>query len=121
MTASADRTLRVWSWRSGERRGTLRGHSADLRRSAISGSGTLVLSTADDGSARLWNLRRAEAEETPPGSEQGVTACAWCTRVEGGARRSAIALADGGGGLQCFDAEGRVPAWRVQLEPINVK
>jgi len=116
LTASADGAVRLWPPTGDAPAATLRAHTADARCARVSPGGRWVLSSGDDGAARLWELARASQEAPPPGSSAAVQSCAWCERLGAGL---AIAVADGDGVVQCFGAGGRAPLWRVQLEPLS--
>lgn len=57
VTGSPDKVLRVWDLReNGEKRCKLRGHSGSVRRVRLSPDGLRCISSASDGSIRLWDL-----------------------------------------------------------------
>ncbi|WP_437937380.1 WD40 repeat domain-containing protein [Sorangium sp. So ce341] len=65
LTASGDRTARVWSADGTGQAVVLEGHAGEITSAAFSPgedpTGRRVLTTSADGAARLWSLRGAEA------------------------------------------------------------
>lgn len=55
VTASADRTARVWQMESGEPVGRKLTHLDAVNRAVFSPDGSLVATASDDGTARVWN------------------------------------------------------------------
>ena len=60
VTASGDRTARVWSL-GGRERATLRGHTANVTSASLSRDGRYVVTTSEDSTARVWS-RHSGAE-----------------------------------------------------------
>lgn len=56
LTASTDRTARIWDARTGRQLLTFPGHRMMLTSASFSPSGQLVLTTSTDGTARLWDV-----------------------------------------------------------------
>ncbi|MBR1279005.1 TIR domain-containing protein [Bradyrhizobium sp. AUGA SZCCT0283] len=56
VTASDDRTARIWDARTGELKAVLRGHTGQVRTAVFSPDGTRVLTASADNTARLWNV-----------------------------------------------------------------
>lgn len=54
VTASSDKTARVWSEGDGSSVTVLTGHQASVGKAMFSADGDQVLTAADDGTARLW-------------------------------------------------------------------
>lgn len=52
-SASADRTIRVWNWNTGEEIQILKGHRGSVKSLAVSGD--FVISASDDKTVRIWN------------------------------------------------------------------
>ena len=55
VTASYDRTARIWSIEDGSSVAVLKGHQDALERATFSPDGTQVVTAARDGTARVWN------------------------------------------------------------------
>lgn len=54
LTASEDRTAKIWNLETGQVVRTLRGHTRGLRTARYTGDGR-ILTTAEDGTVRLWS------------------------------------------------------------------
>ena len=57
VTASSDRSVRIWDATTGEEIALLRGHSGVVRGAAFSPDGQSVVSVSDDGSLRIWEAQ----------------------------------------------------------------
>lgn len=69
VTASYDRTARIWDVETGKVSGTLRGHSAFVNSAAFSPDGTRVATSSGDGTARIWDATTGELAPLPdPGT-----------------------------------------------------
>ncbi|MBK9125474.1 MAG: protein kinase [Chloroflexi bacterium] len=51
-----DDTLHVFDWRSGAELAALSGHTADVQAVDFSPNGTLIVTSAEDGTIRLWGI-----------------------------------------------------------------
>lgn len=60
MSASYDRTIKLWSPRNGRLLATLEGHTAEPGFAAFSPDGTKLLTGAWDNTARIWDTRTGE-------------------------------------------------------------
>ena len=60
LTASFDRTARLWDAASGEQLLLLSGHTAPLRDAVFSPDGRHILTASDDKTARLWDAASGE-------------------------------------------------------------
>ena len=60
MTASDDRTARIWDAASGALLATLQGHEREVHTAAFSPDGQRIVSASDDKTARVWNATNGE-------------------------------------------------------------
>jgi len=74
ISASDDKTLRVWNWKTGEHMQTLRGHRSGV--SAVVVSGDFVISASDDKTLRVWNWKTGEHLRTLNGYTQKISGLA---------------------------------------------
>ena len=61
VTASADKTARLWEVASGQVLRELPGHQDWVRHAAFSPDGKLVVTASDDKTARLWDVATGQA------------------------------------------------------------
>ena len=90
VSASADRTLKVWDLESGEALRTLQGHGKEVRAVALSGDGRRAVSASGDHTLKVWDLESGEALRTLKGHSGGVSAVA----LMGDGRRAVSASFD---------------------------
>jgi WD40 repeat protein len=55
VTASADKTARIWDATTGAALLTLKGHASTLRSAAFNSDGAKIVTASDDMTARVWN------------------------------------------------------------------
>ncbi|EGB10944.1 hypothetical protein JL720_6192 [Aureococcus anophagefferens] len=60
VTASLDRTARVWDAATGATLMTLRGHACYVHCCAFSPDGSRVVTGGSDGTARVWDVRASQ-------------------------------------------------------------
>jgi WD40 repeat protein len=60
VTASGDRTARIWSGRTGEPIGKPLQHAGGVRAAAFDPTGERIVTASDDNTARIWNGRTGE-------------------------------------------------------------
>src|SRR5262249_9754330 len=73
VTASDDKSARVWDARSGLALLTLRGSPSELAHAAFSNDGGSVVTAGADGSARVWDLRAAFPTKVLPGRQGAIS------------------------------------------------
>jgi WD40 repeat protein len=56
LTASADKTARVWDAETAKQLLVLTGHARDVTAASFSPEGRRVLTASDDGTVRIWPL-----------------------------------------------------------------
>ena len=72
-----DRTARLWDSKTGESRGTLKGHSGGANADTFSPDGQLLASTSVDRTARLRDSKTGGSRGTLRGHSEGVNAVAF--------------------------------------------
>ncbi len=91
VSASYDRTIRIWDVATGTTRATLRGHEERIRRVRLSPDGQTLASGSYDGTIRFWDLPSAAHLKTLTANGP-VLALAWkpdgSTIVSGGCGRA---------------------------------
>jgi WD40 repeat protein len=75
VSASRDKTLRVWDMRSGELLAVLEGHDDEARDCAVMPDGRRVVSASSDRTLRIWDLETAQCITTLTGHQSRVLAC----------------------------------------------
>jgi hypothetical protein len=76
VSASYDKTLKVWNAHTGEELQTLSGHTSGVRGCAISPAGDFIVSASDDKTLKVWNVRTGEELRTLRGHGDWVNGCA---------------------------------------------
>jgi WD40 repeat protein len=103
VSASRDRTLRVWDLGSGQVVRTLEGHSKAVTAVAVTPDGYGAVSASRDGTLRLWDLASGHVMRTLKGHTERVTAVV----VTRDGRR--VVSASGDRTLQVWDLESGQP------------
>jgi WD40 repeat protein len=57
ISASEDKTLRVWNLMTGEIERTLQGHTGPVNAMAVTPNGRHVVSSSYDSTLRVWDLK----------------------------------------------------------------
>ncbi|HEY2620954.1 MAG TPA: TIR domain-containing protein [Acetobacteraceae bacterium] len=91
VTASADRTARIWSTTAGQELVLLRGHREWVRSAAFSADGARIVTASGDRTARIWNGTTGEELAIFEGHESRVL----CARFSPDGARIIAGLADG--------------------------
>ena len=90
VSASGDKTLKVWDVESGRELRTLHGHSAAVRGVAVSGDGRLAISASLDKTLKVWDVESGREHRTLHGHSAAVRGVA----VSGDGRRAVSASED---------------------------
>ncbi|SRR6266496_1112560 len=75
LSASSDRTLRIWDLETGLCKHILRGHTDEINACALSADGRLALSASTDKTLRLWDVERGECLRVLQEHTGKVTGC----------------------------------------------
>jgi WD40 repeat protein len=76
VSASEDRTLKVWDLEIGRVLATLEGHTNLVTACAVTPDGRRVVSASEDQTLKVWDLETGRVLATVEGHARGVTACA---------------------------------------------
>ncbi|HKN26897.1 MAG TPA: TIR domain-containing protein [Roseiarcus sp.] len=77
VTASYDKTTRLWDAASGRAIGRIQGHEHAVYSAAFSPDGTRIVTASEDWTARLWDAITMRAIATLAGHHQGVHSAAF--------------------------------------------
>lgn len=77
LTASEDRTARLWNASTGEYAGRTYRHDSDITSVAFSRDGKLVLTGSDDWTARLWETQTERVRHTFSGHQGSLDTAAF--------------------------------------------
>ena len=99
VTASADKTARVWDARTGQTVGAPLEHANGVVSAAFSADGTRVVTASDDNTARVWDAMTGIASES-------------VVLAEAAEALSGYAVNDAGSLVQAQDPASRVQALR---------
>ncbi len=76
LTASADKTLRLWDVRAGKSLRTFRGHAKAVNTCALSHDGQFALSGSRDETLQVWSVANAKMLRTLGGHSDSINGCA---------------------------------------------
>lgn len=76
VSASSDRTLKLWDLATGREIGTLRGHDGIVHTCAIGPDGSLIASGDSDGTVRIWSVTEGRELRRLEGHTDAVWGCA---------------------------------------------
>ncbi len=77
VSASNDKTLRIWSYYTGELKRTLIGHEEAVNTCAISPDSQIIASGSDDKTIKLWRFDHSYAYQTFSGDRAAVNSLAF--------------------------------------------
>ncbi|HEX6650295.1 MAG TPA: TIR domain-containing protein [Pyrinomonadaceae bacterium] len=126
VSASSDRTLKVWDGRSGAERLTLNGHAGVVRACAISTDGATIASASDDKTVKVWDGRSGVERFTLTGHAGRVTSCALsgdATTIISASQDKTVKVWDGRSGAERFTLNGhlaRVRACAVSANGLTI-
>ena len=72
ITASTDKTARIWDAHSGAELQSLEGHTGFVWYAIFSPDGKRVITTSEDKTARIWDMERVPVLPQPPPSERSA-------------------------------------------------
>jgi NB-ARC domain-containing protein/WD40 domain-containing protein/TIR domain-containing protein/apoptotic protease-activating factor 1-like protein len=125
VSASTDKTLKVWDLETGLEERTLAGHAGGAQAVAVTPDGQRAVSASIDGTLKLWDLETGAEENTFAGHAGGIRAVA----VTPDGRRAVSASGDGtlkvwdlkrGCVLGTFTAESSVDCCAVVSDGVQV-
>ncbi len=64
VTASSDKTARIWDAQTGELLHTLQGHTGRVLSAQYNASGSQIVTSSYDGTARIWDAETGELLHT---------------------------------------------------------
>jgi predicted oxidoreductase (fatty acid repression mutant protein) len=77
VTASRDRTARIWDAESGEEMAVLKGHTSRVSSAAFSADGRRVVTASQDSTARIWDADSGEEIAVLKGHTDSVLSAAF--------------------------------------------
>jgi len=77
VSASADRTLKVWEAKSGQLLRSLQGHSASVNGCAFSLDGKQIVSASADRTLKVWDMKSGQLLRSLEGHSASVYGCAF--------------------------------------------
>jgi len=76
VSASSDKTLKIWDGVSGRELHTLTGHTDKVRACAINHDGSYIVSASDDKTLKIWDAATGAEQATLAGHTKEDNACA---------------------------------------------
>ncbi len=103
VTASADRTARIWDFPSGKLKSTLRGHSGNVFTAEFSPNSRRVVTGGGDGTARIWQAGSGNQLQLLQGHGKPVLSAAFSpdgSRVATGSDDGTVKIWDASNGKE---------------------
>ncbi len=72
VTASNDRTAKIWNVNTGNCQHTLQGHTENVRSASFSPDGTILVTASNDRTAKIWNVHTGNCQHTLQGHTENV-------------------------------------------------
>ena len=120
--AGEDRVVRLWSAKTQQLRGQLKGHTKEVAALAFTPDGKTLASAGADGSVRLWNVATAESLHTWQASSNSLAAMAFSQDGNW------LAVGEGGGPVKwgtpftryaSSQGAGRVLVWNMKTHQLE--
>merc|ERR1712060_69710 len=77
VTASGNKSAKIWDAETGECRLTLSGHEDEVYSASYSPDGASIVTASDDKSAKIWDAETGECRLTLSGHEEGVNSASY--------------------------------------------
>ena len=77
VTASKDKTARIWDVASGKELAVLRGHQGEVNSAAFSANGTRIVTASEDKTAGVWDAATSKELAVLRGHEETVLSAAF--------------------------------------------
>jgi WD40 repeat protein len=109
LTASFDRTARIWDVRTGKELSVLRGHDDVVVRAAFNADGTRIITASADKTARIWDVRTGHEYLVLRGHDGAVSSAAFSpddTRVVTASADGTARIWDAGTGREVVVLRG---------------
>jgi WD40 repeat protein len=90
VSASADKTLKVWNLESGRALATLEGHASYVNGCAVTSDGHRVVSASWDKTLKVWDLEAGACLFTHRANTNYATVTATATTIIGGAAAGSV-------------------------------
>jgi WD40 repeat protein len=121
VSASWDKTVRVWDARSGAELACLQGHTDEVYSVAYSPDGRRIVSGSNDDSVRVWDARSGAELSCLRGHTNRVNSVAFAPdghRVVSGSQDKSVRVWDAHGGAQLACLQGHTSGvWSVAYSP----
>ena len=114
VSASYDKTLKVWDGQSGSERFTLLAH-AGINDCAVSADGATIISAFNDGTLKVWDAGNGAERHTLSGHTGGVRGCALSedgTMIVSASEDKSLKIWDGRNGAERLTLSGYASAVR---------